>query len=273
MREINSKVVGGLVCAALAGCGSVQGKTGTPIETAPMEIAQAVCPKAYDCCTTAQLMGNAQAGTTEAECETKTVDAYSSQIEAVKQSEQAGRAAYDGDKLAACLNTVRSSSCDALRMTNHLRGVPGCDSFVQPKVEVGGACGNDWECVQGWCQPMMSDSSSNDGTCQIPQDGDDCIGDNHDQCAPGFACDATTTKCHALGAQGATCSTNADCQSANCNAASGQVGTCDPPAGTCFYASACSVGGDPRPSLLGILGALGLAGALGARRRRRRRRA
>jgi hypothetical protein len=272
MREIKSKVVGGLVCAALAGCGGVQDKTGTPIETAPVEIAKTVCPRAYDCCTAAQLMGNSdQAGTSEAECEMKTANAYSQQIEAVKQSEQAGRSAYDGDKLEACLATVRSSSCDALRTTNHLRGVPGCDSFVQPKVQMGGVCGHDWECVQGWCKPMMSGSS--DGTCQVPQDGDDCIGDSHDECAPGFACDAATTKCHALGAQGAACASNTDCQSGNCNAAAGQVGSCDPPAGTCFYASGCSVGGGARPSLLAVLGALGLAGALGARRRLRRRRA
>jgi hypothetical protein len=261
MREIKATVAGSVLCAALLGCGSVENKSGTPIETAPVEVAKTVCPKAYDCCTAAQLMGNKdQAGTTEAECETKTTDHWTQQINAVKSSEAKGRSKYDGDKLAACLATVRSSSCEALRMTNKLTGVPGCESIVQPQVQVGDACTFDWECVQGWCKPMMS--GTGDGTCAVPQEGEACVGDGH-RCAPGFVCDSATTTCHGLGATGASCSANTDCQSANCDTSgSGSTGTCAPPAGTCFYASGCSVGGSGRPTLAGLLGfallALGL---------------
>jgi hypothetical protein len=153
-------------------------------------------------------------------------------------------------------------------MTNHLTGVPGCDSFVQPQVQVGGACSNDWECTQGWCKPTMS--GQGDGMCAVPQEGEACLGDNH-RCAPKFVCDQTANVCHGLGAEGATCSASADCQSANCSAAAaGQVGTCAPPAGTCFYASGCSVAGTGRPTLLGLLGFTLIGGAASARRRRRR---
>jgi MYXO-CTERM domain-containing protein len=267
MREINARVVGCLFATftSLLGCGGVQSKTGVPIETAPDEIATTVCPKAYECCTAAQLMGNKDlAGTSEPDCEVKTKNGYANDISGIQASEMAGRSMYNGDKLAACLATIRASTCAMLNTTNHLTGVPGCDSFVTPMVQVGGACGNDYECVQGWCKPNQMMSGA-DGTCTVPTNGEPCTSDG--RCAPRFQCDSSTNTCLALGAVADACTSDTQCQSGVCGAAAGATTTtCQPPADTCFYASGCAFGGPPPPAVLGIILLVGL-GALARRRR------
>jgi MYXO-CTERM domain-containing protein len=269
MRDIKSVLACScLVPAALIGCGSVDKKMGSPIETAPTEIAQTVCPKAYDCCTAAQLMGNDMAGTDEASCEMKTTDAFTQQLANVQASEKAGRAMYDGEKVEACLATIRSSTCQMLQTTNHLAGVPGCDTFAKPLVAAGGECFNTFECIQGWCKPNQS-MSGGAGSCVVPQDGDAC-GAVDPKCAPGFNCDSNTGKCVKAQADNSPCTSGLQCESGVCSSST-PGGTCVPRGATCFYASGCSVAGGgcaPLPALL----ALAILAGLAARRHRHRRR-
>jgi len=241
MREIEApaKVLVALLPAALLGCGSVDRGSGVPIESAPAQIAQAVCPKAYTCCSATQLMGNTMAGTDEQSCETMTTTNYQNQLNAIQASEKAGRSMYDGDKLDACLKTIRSATCETLNMTNHFTGVPGCDTFVRPLVAYGGACGFDWECVAGWCD--RPPNTSGDGVCQaFAQSGAAC-GD-HAKCGSGLICDANSSTC--MNAPPVT-----------------------PPTNACFYSSGCAVSSG-RPGTSAVL-ALVFAIALTARRRRR----
>ena len=55
------------------------------------KLAQAICPKAYECCMTDQLSGNMQAGTDVASCEMKTQEAFEHQVDSIKASEKKGR--------------------------------------------------------------------------------------------------------------------------------------------------------------------------------------
>ena len=99
-RATEYLLVAGLLANLLAsvpGCGQVSPPdAGLAIDTAPGEIAETVCAKAYTCCTATELMGNDMAGTSEPDCETKTEDAFRSQLTAVKTSQQQGRSRYDG---------------------------------------------------------------------------------------------------------------------------------------------------------------------------------
>src|SRR5215831_5069833 len=139
MRSIGDRgVVGGALVLpavvaifAVSGCGSVERGSGVPLDTAPREIAQAICPKAYGCCMASQLSGNSMAGTDEASCEVQTEQGYRTQLATVQDSQDAGRSTYDGDKLDACLKTIRAADCATLNMTNHITGVAGCESFVR----------------------------------------------------------------------------------------------------------------------------------------------
>jgi len=268
MRDINKPFVPCLLsAAALLGCGGVQTASGTPIDTAPAEIARTICPKAYSCCTAAQLAGNSQlAGSTESECETKTAMHYAGDIEIIKASEQAGRSKYNGDKLAQCLATVRSSTCEQLNATYHFVGVPGCDSFVTPLAAMGGACTNTFECIQGWCRPPEN-MSGGEGSCEIPQDGEACA-TSDPKCAPGFNCDTTTNKCVQAQADGSPCTSGLQCQSGVCSSST-PGSTCSPRPASCFYSSGCSVSDGGCPTLPSLLG-LAVLFSLALRRRLRR---
>src|SRR5262245_14120318 len=96
----NKFLTGSVLAAALLGCGGVDG---IPIEKTATDFAQAICPKAYSCCTMEQLMGNKSAGTTEAECEDKTTANFRSQLQTMQSSQNAGRATFNPEQVDACL--------------------------------------------------------------------------------------------------------------------------------------------------------------------------
>ncbi len=236
--------IGFLLTLPLLACDQVT--LGISPDDAPAQLAQAICPKAYDCCMASQLMSNTQAGTDEPTCETKTQAAFEQQVAGIEASEQSGRSSYDGTKVQACVTYIRSAACADLDMTNHFSGIPACASFIAPKVAVGGACANDYECIDGWCDKTGAPDGS-DGACRaLGQSGDPCA--NGAKCASTLVCDATTMTC-------------------------GAPPTATPAATSCFYSSACSYAGGDRgaASLLG-LGLLAIAVASRTRARRRSRR-
>ena len=121
--KTNTFLTGCLLAAAGVGCGGV---SGIPIEKTATDFAAAICPKAYDCCTADQLMGNKDlAGTTEAECETKTAQSFRNQLQAMQDAENAGRAKYDQAKVDACLAALRAADCSTLKTIYSVRASPG----------------------------------------------------------------------------------------------------------------------------------------------------
>jgi len=253
-----------VVAFAIAGAACDSSKPFGPKATpTAAEVAQTICSKAYLCCSATQLMSNQTAGTSQAECESKTAMSYQNEIVAVSASEEKGRAIYEPQRLMACLTTIRTSSCADLSTTNHVAGIPECATFATPLVTAGGACGHDWECVDGWCEhaPM----TSGDGSCRaLVGEGQDCT---IDHCAKGTSCSGATKTCVALHAVGATCASAATCASGVCD---GVTGTCGPPAGgACFYSTGCHVGGGEPGA--GVLALAAVAALLVLHRSRARR--
>ncbi|HTA21542.1 MAG TPA: hypothetical protein VK989_19755, partial [Polyangia bacterium] len=235
--------IGSLLTLPLLACGQVASAPGISPDDAPAQLAQAICPKAYDCCMANQLMSNTQAGTDEPTCETNTQAAFANQVAGIEASEKSGRSSYDGTKVQACVTYLRAAACADLAMTNHFSGIPACASFIEPKVAVGGACGNDYECIEGWCD-KTGVPDGGDGACHaLGQSGDSCA--NGAQCAATLSCDATAMTCGA-----APTSTTA--------------------ATSCFYSSACSYAGGDRGAA-SLLGLGLLAAALATRTRSHRR--
>ena len=277
MRETrNRSAVTLLTTALVAGCGSVHG---IPIDETAREIAEAVCPKAWSCCTIDQLMDNASSGadvatatqtcTTdvapcERACETQTAEDFRHQLADIQRSVDQKRAVYEQAKVDACLDKIRSSTCEMLNVTNHLTGVPGCDSFVTPMVTMGGACSHDYECTSGWCR--------GDGTCGAPMSGMSCATDG---CGEGFVCDQLNTSdkaddvCVQPQDNGAVCTRAIECKSGVCSSSGGSGMTCVAKTGPmCFYGSGCSAaGGPPGAASLLLLAGFGLLVARRARRR------
>jgi hypothetical protein len=250
--KTNVFLAGWVLTMAALGCGSV---TGIPIEKTATEYSQAICTKAYACCTAAQLMNNKSAGTSEPECEASTADDFRRQLQQRQEAENAGRAKYDQAKVDACLAAIRAATCAELTTIRSLAGIPACDStFVTPLVEIGGKCQQDFECIGGVCQ---KGPGAFDGVCAAGvAAGASCATDH---CAQDLICDGhgsddrSDDLCVAEQDDGAACNDAFDCKSRNCvAAAAGGAKTCTAPASQCFYGGGCSAGGR-RPGLAALL--------------------
>ncbi len=190
-------------------------------------------------------MGNDAAGTDAADCsadssaceqscEAKTTDKFRNVLSGIQASVDRKRAVYEQAKVDACLQTIRSAACGTLNMTGRLEGVPGCGSFVTPLVALGGACGNDYECIAGWCKHDAA-SQSFDGVCTAFAAVAESCGDEA-RCASDLRCDPKTKDpaddvCVAVGPVGAACSDASECQSGVCSGSGGSGKTCAEPAG------------------------------------------
>ncbi len=275
---VRRRAAGWAALLALAGCGGV---SGIPIDQTATRIADAVCPKAWSCCTADQLSGNTAAGTDVASCEAQTTSNYQSQLSVVQASVNQKRATYESSKVDACLATIQSADCATLDMTNHLAGVPGCDSFTTPLVPPGGACSQDYECIGGFCD-VPQDTTNGEGTCTaFVATGQSCAAAGGPSCGPNAVCDPEGTLddssddlCEPVSAEGGACADDVQCTTLNCTSSGGAGMTCAPPDSTappmCFYASGCSAAGG-RPGA-GTLVLLALFAAVALRRADRARR-
>jgi uncharacterized protein (TIGR03382 family) len=228
MRSTTQLAMAALAALPLLACGgAVQPEPGVSPNDAPKLLAPAICAKAYQCCTTAQLMHNDNAGTDVASCESKTETALSGQVMAIEASERKGRVNYDGTKVQGCLDylTDPNTMCADLNMTFHLAGVPACAAFLEPKVAIGGACTLDFECIDGFCD-VTGVAQGADGTCRaLGKQGDSCA--NMGRCEADLTCDATAMTC--------------------------AIAPATPPGGgMCFYSSGCSAAGEGGPSAFGV---------------------
>jgi hypothetical protein len=265
-------LLGAWVGVAAGGCGGV---SGIPIDQTATRIANTVCPKAYMCCTADELGMNGEAGTDVATCESMTKSNYQSILSVLQGSVDQKRAVYVSSKLDTCLANIQSMDCGALNLTNHLTGVPGCESFTTPLVQVGGACSQDYECIQGWCN-VPTTSTNGDGTCAaFLGPGQDCTSSGGSSCGPSQVCDSNEL-CEPVSDIGGTCTDSLQCTSLNCSSSGGSGMTCQaatsPPPTQCFYQSGCSeAGGRPGPEtllLFAVFAAVALARARRAQRSR-----
>ena len=264
----------------LPGCGNV---SGIPIDQTATRIANTVCPKAWMCCTADQLMSNSAAGTSEQDCITQTTSNYQLQLSTLQASVDQKRASYQSSKLDACLAKIQNSDCATLNVTNHLVGIPGCESFTTPLVAVGGACSQDYECINGWCNVPAS-SNNGEGVCAaFLAAGQSCASSGGTGCGPNAVCDVEGTPndssddlCASVSDIGGACADDLQCTSLNCSSSGGSGMTCaaatTPPAPMCFYSSGCSeAGGRPGPGTLLLFAGFAAVAFLRAGRARRDR--
>jgi hypothetical protein len=282
-KTITGTAVGLLAVWAGLSAGGCGGVSGIPVDETATRIAAAVCPKAYMCCTADELGMNSEAGTDVASCESMTKSNYVNILNTVQSSVDKKRATYLSSKLDTCLATIQSSDCATLNMTNHLAGVAGCDSFTTPLVMVGGACSQNYECIDGWCS-VPQGSTNGEGVCAaFVANGQSCAAAGGPSCGPTSVCDpegtlndSTDDLCQPVSDINGTCSDDLQCKSLNCSSSGGSGMTCQasttPPAAMCFYQSGCSeAGGRPGPGtllLFGIFAAVALARARRAQRSR-----
>lgn len=214
------------VAVFLFGCGGGGGgRAAVPLADLGSAIGTSYCAKEFACCTDAEVMADfmsiklgGQPITTEAQC----VELYTGLFMSTAQAQYAasvqdGRAVYDGDAVAACLDALDAQSCPAFGAgTSLLTG--DCASYLIPQVADGGACAQSYECTSDNCVGART-SPAMDGTCQpVPGAGQPCSG----LCAAGLTCTFGGTgseTCQPPAANGATCTSNANCTSNYCDRA------------------------------------------------------
>ena len=268
MRTDTFRSMVSLGLLSVLGCGGVDA---IPIDKTAKDFADAICPKAYSCCTADQLSSNDAAGMSEAECKTLTADNFTTLLQGLQNSQSAKRSKFEQTKVDACLQTIRTADCATLNMTNRLSGVPGCDTFATPLVAVGGRCDNDYECIDSYCKFPEDPDPPGPGVCTMGTiAGQPCT---TNKCAAGLTCDPLPLVddpiddiCVAPAANGATCTDPYQCASGVCS--SGQC-VADTSA-KCFYSSGCSVAGGA-PGLVALMLFGGFATMAVARKRRTRR--
>ena len=277
---IGTGLVGLVGLAGLSGCGNVGG---IPVDQTATRIANTICPKAWMCCTADQLSSNSAAGTSEQDCITQTTTSYKNQLSTLQASIDQKRASYQSSKLDTCLMTIQTSDCTALDVTNHVAGIPGCESFTTPLVAVGGACSQNYECINGWCN-VPTTSNNGEGVCAaFVAPGQSCATAGGPSCGPNAVCDIEGTPndssddlCAAVADVGGTCADDLQCTSLNCSSSGGSGMMCaaatTPPAAMCFYSSGCSeAGGRPGAGTLLLFAGFAAIALLRAGRARRNR--
>ena len=155
MGQIVKTLVAAAVLALVLSCGSSQESTSgenVPLEQVQRAWRKAVCTKIYGCCSADERARNDEIGTDAADCEAKLEGEYSFFLGDIQTSVAQGRVVYHGDKMAACLANLKARTCEQAKMPpGELDVTQLCDGVFEPKVPVGGACLEFWDCTGGWC--------------------------------------------------------------------------------------------------------------------------
>ncbi|MEO8845933.1 MAG: hypothetical protein ABI591_09135 [Kofleriaceae bacterium] len=218
------------VMLLVVGCGGGSDHGTVALADLGTELGTSYCMKEFSCCTDAEIMMDfgafkvgGQPVTTEPLCEMFYTGLFGALVSGQYMASIAdGRATYDGDAAAACLDLVDSMSCSDFGAQAMIANDSGCKQFIIPQVVDGAACAQSYECTSNNCvgattQPVQ------DGTCMpVPTSGQMC----DFTCADGTFCDFTTGTCQPAKANGASCTSNDACASAFCNGAGSGSGTC-----------------------------------------------
>ncbi len=203
----------------LAACGGGDGGGG-PIALTDLgtQLSDALCMKAFMCCTQAQLTSLFQSSTTlttTAQCETYLSGLITGfAIPQYQASVSANRAAYNGSAAAACVDVIESSTCTEFNADATDTAAPsGCAGLLVGEVGSGDACTQDYECTTGYCQGAVGGSNAMDGHCApIPTMGQAC----ESTCAIGLYCDFSSLTCQATKSDGTACTMGNECTSGGC---------------------------------------------------------
>lgn len=232
----------GLAMVLSTGCGDDDRRGGgggggapVPLSSLAQELAESSCAKMFECCTEAEIMmqfeGIDPPPSTEAECATTLAGFLTIGTATWMESVSAGRLAYHDDLAGDCLAVVDALTCDAYAggLTEEPAGAMACDQMLEPLVADGGACSQNLECINGYCEGATSDS---DGVCTVlPELGEECDFD----CAEGLYCEfGSPSTCVAEKADGAECTRDDECEN-DCVGADPSMGT----AGTCGTEALC----------------------------------
>jgi len=206
--------------AALGGCGggsSTPGASGGPVPLAqlPAAWAQTVCAQNFKCASQADIQaGMPTPPNSMSTCVNNDTGLWQALVTSVQDGESKGRVAYDPAQAGTCLAALAHETC--AEWTTGLAHDVGCPEAFTPKVAAGGTCGNDAECIAGFCEGADATTTPpTDGTCKTRVAhgaacafGDTCVATDY--------CDNAAGMCVAKKAGGEACVSSDECGN-SCN--------------------------------------------------------
>jgi hypothetical protein len=149
----------------------------------PAAFAKVVCFQYLGCCTSDE-RACGQLPDDPGTCEPAATTEEGVLADRAMKSIAAKRTSYDGAAMAACLQKLASAACTEARMAL-VFAANFCSAFT-PMVAKGGACQNDFECIDSYCADPAVDK---DGVCTaLKPNGTDCL--FNDECMSGFCSEA-----------------------------------------------------------------------------------
>jgi hypothetical protein len=162
--------------------------TAIPLDRAPAVFADVICEKVFSCCSSEE-RGTNPFLASQVGCAQGLGLLLGGIVPQANAAMSRNRAMYDPAVLATCLSQYQAKSCDMLRMDGGLSAYRNC-KFMKPLVAVGGACDQDLECIDGFCQGVTTGA---DGVCAAKKaNGQMCT--RGDECTGG-RCDVTSATC------------------------------------------------------------------------------
>jgi len=245
----------GIGIAFLVGCGG-GGSSSVSIDNFAQKYAEALCEKNFTCCDQAELTGK-----TQSQCVSDNSAVLSLLISEIKSSQAQNRASYSATASGTCVDSLKAMSCDEFKQGSQAN-MAACMALIMPKVAMGGACTQSYECVTENCEGAdTSTDPPTEGTCgpapTVASVGASCA---TAECVGGAYCDSATTTCQPKKGAGEACTLDSECLN-SCNTT---TNTCTCYAG-CRVVEATTTGG----TVLSVL-VLG-AGFVFVRKRWRRR--
>jgi MYXO-CTERM domain-containing protein len=235
----------------LIGCG---GSSNVSIENFPQRYAEALCAKNFSCCGASELTGK-----TMSTCVTDNQAVLAILVSEINASQAQGRASYDPSASGTCIDSLKAMSCDEFK-----QGIGGnmaaCMALITPKVALGGACTQGYECTTTNCEGAVTDPPM-DGMCMaapvLAGVNASCAAN---ECVDTAYCDSATTTCLPKKGAGEACTSSDQC-----------VNTCDTATSTCTCYAGCSVAAATTTRGTALSAVLLAVGLVFARRMRRRR--
>lgn len=220
-----------LAAAVLMACGNGSMSPVVPLSGAGEAYASAFCGRLTACCTAPEMAvlfpGSPPPVTDEPSCVAHVRRVFGNEFTAdAEHAEEQGWAVYHGDRMASCLEHLREDGCDHLARVFFLTTLPAdCETPLEPRVQVGGECDHDFQCIDGYCSGSTAMTT---GTCApMPGIGEPC----ENACEAGAFCEGSPPdrRCQRLGSVGETCTSRFQCETFACDASGrcADVTSCD----------------------------------------------
>lgn len=211
------------------------------VENLAIEVQNTYCQKIFECCSKSERENELGMGDIDTVEECRKADNQLAQVFSFwrqDESVEAGRAVFDDSSAEVCMNSMKDAKCSDFSAEEGVfsENRPGCNQIIQPQLDEGEECQQDFECKTGWCKRKPDGEGGfhdDNKKCAVPpQAGDPCP---NGKCGPGTYCSTFGTEftCKSKAENGGECEDDKDCESGVCGTNDAGEEVCTEPQPLC----------------------------------------